>query len=64
MSGNIKRAKGRAKQAAGVITGDKELQQEGKMDERVGELENKVDDMTDAVNKKLDGVIGKVSRKK
>jgi uncharacterized protein YjbJ (UPF0337 family) len=62
MSGNAKRVKGRAKQAAGAITGDKELQREGKTDERVGELENKVDDVTDAVNEKLDEVIEKGSR--
>ena len=54
MSGNAKRAKGRAKQAIGAITGDKDLQKEGRTDERVGELENKVDDVTDAVNEKID----------
>ena len=64
MSGNMKRVKGRAKQAAGALTGDKELQQEGRMDERVGDLENKVDDVTDAVNEKLDAVIEKGARKK
>jgi uncharacterized protein YjbJ (UPF0337 family) len=62
MSGNTKKVKGRAKQAVGAITGDKELQREGKSDERVGDLENKVDDVTDAVNDKLDEVIKKVSR--
>jgi len=64
MSGNTKRAKGRAKQAVGAVTGDDKLKQEGKRDERVGELENKVDDVTDAVNDKLDEVIEKVSREK
>jgi uncharacterized protein YjbJ (UPF0337 family) len=64
MSGNTKKAKGRAKQAAGAITGDKELQQEGEMDERAGDLEKKVDDVTDAVKEKTDEVIEKVSRKK
>jgi len=62
MSGNTKKVKGRAKQAVGAITGDKELQQEGRNDERVGDLENKVDDVTDAVNDKLDEAIKKVSR--
>jgi uncharacterized protein YjbJ (UPF0337 family) len=64
MSGNTKRVKGRAKQAAGAVTGDKELQQEGRKDERLGDLENKVDDVTDAVNEKLDEVIEKGARKK
>jgi uncharacterized protein YjbJ (UPF0337 family) len=64
MSGDTKKVKGRAKQAIGAITGDKELQQEGRSDERVGDLENKIDDVTDAVNDKLDEVIEKASRKK
>ena len=62
MSGDTKRVMGRAKQAIGAITGDKELQQEGERDELIGDLENKVDDVTDAVNDKLDKVIKKVSR--
>ncbi len=64
MSGNTKKVKGRAKQAAGAITGDKELKQEGERDERAGDLEKKVDDVTDAVNDKLDEVIEKASRRK
>jgi uncharacterized protein YjbJ (UPF0337 family) len=63
MSGNTKRVKGRAKQAAGAITGDKEVQQEGRMDERVGDLENTVDDVTDAINDKVAEVIEKGSRR-
>jgi len=60
MSGNTKRVKGRAKQAAGVIIGDEELQREGRMDERAGDLEEKIDDVADAVKDKVD----KASRKK
>jgi uncharacterized protein YjbJ (UPF0337 family) len=63
MSGNAKRAKGRAKQAIGAITGDKDLQREGRTDERVGELENTVDDVADAVNEKIDETVDKGSRK-
>lgn len=64
MGGNTKKAKGRAKQAFGAITGDKKLQREGKRDERVGSLENKTDDATDAVHDKVDEVIEKVSDEK
>jgi uncharacterized protein YjbJ (UPF0337 family) len=64
MSGNTKKVKGRAKQAAGAITGDKKLQREGEMDERAGDLENKVDDAADAVKEKVGEVIDKGSRKK
>jgi uncharacterized protein YjbJ (UPF0337 family) len=63
MSGNAKRAKGRAKQAVGAITGDKDLQREGRTDERVGELENRIDDVSDAVSEKIDDVMEKRSRK-
>ena len=63
MGGNTKKAKGRAKQAVGAITGDRELQREGKRDERVGNLENKTDDATDAVHDKVDEVIEKISHK-
>ncbi len=64
MSGNTKKAKGRVKQAAGAITGDKELQREGKRDERVGNLENTTDDAADAIHDKVDEVIENVSHKK
>jgi uncharacterized protein YjbJ (UPF0337 family) len=64
MGGTTKKAKGRAKQAVGAITGDKKLKREGKRDERVGNLENKADDVTDAVHDKVDKVIKKVSPKK
>jgi anti-anti-sigma factor len=64
MGGSTKKAKGRVKQAAGAITGDKSLKREGKADERVGNLQNKTEDAADAVHDKVDEVIEKVSRKK
>ena len=64
MGGNIKKAKGRVKQAVGAITGNGKLQREGKRDERVGSLENKADDANDAVHDKVDEGIEKISDKK
>jgi uncharacterized protein YjbJ (UPF0337 family) len=64
MGGNTKKAKGRAKQAAGAITGNKKLQREGRMDERAGDLENKVDKAADAVIDKVDEIATKASRNK
>lgn len=64
MGGNTKKAKGRVKQAVGAITGDKELQREGKRDERVGGFEKTTDDAIDAVHDKVDEVTEKISRKK
>ena len=61
MSGDVKRTKGRAKQAIGAITGDEDLKKEGRAEERVGALENKVEDVTDAVKDRIDEVIEKGS---
>ena len=56
MSGNADEATGRVKEAAGVLTGDDELQQEGKGDEVAGKVkqvaataQDKVADAVDAV---------------
>ena len=52
--------KGRVKEAAGVITGDKDLEREGKADqagakvkETAEKVEKKIDDAVDAVKEKL-----------
>lgn len=41
--------KGRAKQAAGAITGDEDLEREGKVDRIGGEVKDKVDRVADKV---------------
>ena len=53
--------KGRVKEAAGVITGDKDLEHEGKADqagakvkEGVRRSKKKIDDAVDSVKEKLD----------
>jgi uncharacterized protein YjbJ (UPF0337 family) len=43
------KAKGRIKQAVGSLTGDKGLKQEGKDDERKGQIEGAVKDVNHAV---------------
>ncbi len=52
--------KGRVKEAAGVITGDEDLEREGKADqagakvkETAEKVEKKIDDAVDAVKEKL-----------
>jgi uncharacterized protein YjbJ (UPF0337 family) len=52
--------KGRVKEAAGVVTGDKDLEREGKADqagakvkEMMEKVEKKIDDAVDAVKEKL-----------
>ena len=42
-------AKGRVKESAGALTGDKSLKNEGKVDQAAGTVKDKVGDATDAV---------------
>jgi len=46
-------AEGRIKEAAADLTGDKDLQREGKVDQAAGKAKDKVDDAGDAVKDKL-----------
>ena len=41
--------KGRAKEAAGALTDDKDLKREGKVDRASGEVKDKLDSATDKV---------------
>jgi uncharacterized protein YjbJ (UPF0337 family) len=46
-------AKGRIKEAAGDLTGDKDLQKEGKVDQATGTVKDKVGDVSDAIKDKI-----------
>ena len=46
---NTDDAKGRVKQAAGNLTGDKDLQREGKVDQAGGKAKDGVEKLTDKV---------------
>ena len=50
---NKDEAKGRIKEAAGDLTDDKDLKNEGKVDKAQGTLKDKVDDAGDAVKRLL-----------
>ena len=50
---NKDEAKGRAKQAAGVVTGDKDLEREGKVDRLAGTVKEKVDEARDWIADKV-----------
>ena len=54
VKGAADKAKGAIKDAAGKITGDKELQAEGKMDKAKGEVRKSVGDVKDAARKATD----------
>lgn len=51
VKGAADKAKGAIKDAAGKVTGDKELQSEGKMDKAKGDLHNAAGDVKDAIKK-------------
>jgi uncharacterized protein YjbJ (UPF0337 family) len=47
-------AKGRAKEAAGDLTGDKDLQREGKTDQAAGKAKEGIDDAADKLKEAVD----------
>jgi uncharacterized protein YjbJ (UPF0337 family) len=51
--GSADEAKGRVKEAAGTLTGDKELEREGKVDRAEGTVKDKVDSAADKVKDTL-----------
>lgn len=53
MGENIDEAKGRAKQAAGDLTDDDELKNEGRVDRAVSDVKEKADDVADKVKEKV-----------
>ena len=62
MSGEMDQMKGRVKQAAGDLTDDRDLKNEGKTDEAAGKLKDKVDDAKDKVVDAIDDVKDKANR--
>ena len=52
-SGKSDKAKGRVKEAAGALTGDKKLKREGKADQAAGKIKQKVENAIDKVKEAL-----------
>lgn len=59
MNGKADKAKGRIKQAAGDLTDNDDLKNEGKKDEAAGKVKDAVDDVKD----KVDDVVDKIKDK-
>ena len=59
MAGKTEQVKGQAKEAVGSLTGNKDLESEGKADRRTGEAKEKVGHAKD----KVEEVIEKVEHK-
>ena len=53
MGENVDEAKGRAKQAAGDLTDDESLKNEGRVDRAVSDVKDKIDDVADRVKDKI-----------
>lgn len=53
--GNVDETKGRVKEAAGDLTGNDELQREGKLDQATGKVKDAVEGVRDKVADALDG---------
>jgi uncharacterized protein YjbJ (UPF0337 family) len=51
---NTDEAEGRIKEAAGDLTGDKDLQREGKVDQASGKAKDAIDDTPDKAKDALD----------
>ena len=51
----VEDAKGRVKEAAGSLTGDKELKDEGRADQASASVKDKVEHAVDSVKDKLTG---------
>jgi uncharacterized protein YjbJ (UPF0337 family) len=60
MSGRTDQVKGQVKEAAGALTGDKDLESEGRADRRTGEAKEKLDHAKDKVKEVIDDATAKV----
>jgi len=63
MSAKSDQVKGHVKEAAGVVSGDKDLESEGKTDRRTGEVEEKIDHAKDKVEEVVDKAKDALHRK-
>jgi uncharacterized protein YjbJ (UPF0337 family) len=59
---NTDDAKGRVKEAAGNLTGDDDLQQEGKTDQAAGKAKDVADSAKDKVDDAIEGVRERINR--
>jgi uncharacterized protein YjbJ (UPF0337 family) len=55
MGENIDEVKGRTKEAAGDLTDDQDLKNEGRVDKAVSDVKDKVDDFADKVKDRIRG---------
>ena len=56
MSGTIDKVKGRLKEAAGALTDDDKLRNEGKLDQATGKVKDAVETVKNAVEDRVDTI--------
>ena len=62
MGGKADEVKGRIKEAAGALTGDDKLREEGKADQAVGKVKQVVEKAVDSVQKAAEAAADKVKQ--
>lgn len=62
MSGFTDKVSGRAKQAAGDLTDNEDLEREGEVDEAAGKAKDAVDDVKDGIEDAIDDVKDRFDR--
>ena len=60
MGGKMDQATGKVKEAAGVLTGDKKLEREGKVQHAAGDIKEKAKEIADDVKKTTEKIVDKV----
>jgi uncharacterized protein YjbJ (UPF0337 family) len=63
MAGKTEQVKGKAKEAVGDLTGNKDLKAEGKADRQAGEVKEKVGKVEEKVDEAIDKVKGAIHPK-
>jgi len=61
MGATSDKIQGQAKEVTGIVTGDEDLEAQGKADRKVGEAEEKIDEAKDKVKDVLDDVKDKAA---
>jgi len=59
---NSDQAKGKMKEAAGVITDDDKLKNEGKADQMVGDAKDAIHNVADNIEEGIDNIKGKIHK--
>jgi len=62
MDNDLDQAKGKIKQAAGDLTGNKDLKREGKADEKAGQAKEGLEKAKDKLGDAVDGVTDKFKK--